>query len=53
MCRACGGVALVYPDVLAEDQPVVCASCGEFQSSYGEIKRRAEEAADTDRVSGC
>ena len=53
VCRSCGSVALVYPEVLDEDEPVVCGACGEFLSSYGEIKRRAEETSDSGRVSGC
>jgi hypothetical protein len=35
-CPACGSSTLVYPKVLEDREPVVCASCGAFVSTYGE-----------------
>jgi DNA-directed RNA polymerase subunit RPC12/RpoP len=54
-CTACGSPALVYPRVLKGDEPVACASCGEFVSTYGELKQRSERAPGPCRVpvSGC
>jgi ribosomal protein S27E len=54
-CVACGNLALVYPKRLETFEPVVCANCGKFVASYGELKRRSEQATDTNsgRVSGC
>jgi hypothetical protein len=40
-CPACRSFALVYPTVLDDDQPVACAGCGAFVSTYGELKQRA------------
>jgi hypothetical protein len=54
-CPACGSLALVYPKRLETFEPVACANCGKFVASYGELKRRSEQATDTNsgRVSGC
>jgi len=56
-CPVCLGLALVYPKVLEDDQPVVCADCGALVSTYGELKRHAERAPTPNptrvRVSGC
>jgi hypothetical protein len=54
-CPACGSPALVYPRLLEVDEPVVCASCGEFVSTYGELKRRSTQVSNPSRipVSGC
>jgi hypothetical protein len=56
-CPVCLSPALVYPKVLEDDQPVTCADCGAFVSTYGELKRRAERAPSSKRtrvrVSGC
>jgi hypothetical protein len=41
-CPVCLSPALVYPKVLEDDQPVTCADCGAFVSTYGELKGRAE-----------
>ena len=43
-CPACGGPALVYPSVLENSEPVKCGNCGEFVSTYGELKQRFERA---------
>jgi uncharacterized Zn finger protein (UPF0148 family) len=42
-CPVCGSPAFKYPNVLNDDKPVICAGCGAFVSSYGEMKRRSEE----------
>jgi ribosomal protein S27E len=42
-CPACGNLAFRYPRVLAEDKPVICAGCGAFIASYGELRRRFGE----------
>jgi len=56
-CPACGSLALAYPKALEDNEPVVCSGCAQFVSTYGEFKRRAEQALisfHTDvRVSGC
>jgi hypothetical protein len=39
-CSACGSLDFRYPKALNDDKPVICAGCGAFISSYGEIKRR-------------
>jgi hypothetical protein len=56
-CPVCDSRALVYPRVLEDDEPVECTSCGAFVSTYGDLKRRAEQALDSNipllRVSGC
>jgi hypothetical protein len=56
-CPVCLSPALAYPKVLDDDQPVSCADCGAFVSTYGELKRRAESAPSSKptgvRVSGC
>jgi hypothetical protein len=44
-CPACGSPGLSYPGVLKDDEPVRCASCREIVSTYGELKRRAEQAS--------
>jgi hypothetical protein len=51
-CPVCRTSALVYPRVLEDGEPVACAGCGTFVSTYGELKRRAE-ATPLLRVSGC
>jgi hypothetical protein len=43
-CPACGSPALLYPRLLEDVAPVLCASCGEFVSTYGELKGRSERA---------
>jgi hypothetical protein len=56
-CPVCLSPALVYPKVLEDDQPVMCAECGAFVSTYGELKRRAEHLPSSSPthvgVSGC
>ena len=56
-CPACRSSALAYPKVLDDDQPVACAGCGAFVSTYGELKRRTERAPNANPprfpVSGC
>jgi DNA-directed RNA polymerase subunit RPC12/RpoP len=56
-CPACGSSALTYPRVLENDEPVACARCGELVSTYGELKRRSEQALGSNPtrspVSGC
>jgi hypothetical protein len=56
-CPVCLSPALVYPKVLEDDQPVVCAECGSFVSTFGELKRRLEHAPSSSPtdvgVSGC
>jgi hypothetical protein len=42
-CPVCGSPAFIYPRVLNDDKPVICAGCGAFVSTYGEMKRRSEE----------
>jgi hypothetical protein len=43
-CTACDSPALVYPGRLKDDEPVACGRCGEFISTYGELKKRSESA---------
>jgi hypothetical protein len=57
-CPACGSPALVYPSALEDHEPVACASCGEFVSTYGELKQRSERGVGSSNpsrgpVSGC
>jgi hypothetical protein len=56
-CPVCLSSALAYPKVLNDDQPVTCADCGAFVSTYGELKRRAERTPSSNltgvAVSGC
>jgi ribosomal protein S27E len=55
-CPDCGSPALVYPNALQDDEPVACAGCGSFVSTFGELKQRAERVLDSDStfpVSGC
>jgi hypothetical protein len=55
-CLACGSPALVYPVVLRAGEPVACAKCGTFVSTYGELKERSERSADSTQrrmISGC
>jgi uncharacterized Zn finger protein (UPF0148 family) len=56
-CSACGSPAFVYPRELEDGNAVVCASCGEFVSTYGELKQRSERALISNPsrapVSGC
>ena len=42
-CPACGSLAFRYPSVLADDKPVLCAACGTFVSTYGELRQRFGE----------
>jgi hypothetical protein len=42
-CPACGSLAFRYPSVLKDDKPVVCAGCGAFVSTYGELRQRFGE----------
>jgi len=44
VCRLCGSPAVVYPRVLDDDEPVACAGCAAFVSSFREFKERAERA---------
>jgi hypothetical protein len=39
-CPACGSPAFFYPRVLDDDKPVMCAGCGAFISTYGEMRQR-------------
>jgi hypothetical protein len=43
--------------VLDDDEPVACASCGDFVSTYGELKQRSARALGSNPsrvlVSGC
>jgi transcription elongation factor Elf1 len=41
-CPDCGSLALVYPQVLEDDEPVTCSSCGTFVLTYSELKRRSD-----------
>ena len=41
-CPMCGSPAFMYPRVLEDDKPVICASCGAFVSTYGGMKRHSE-----------
>jgi DNA-directed RNA polymerase subunit RPC12/RpoP len=41
-CSICGSPAFMYPRVLDDDRPVICAGCGAFVLTYGEMKRRFE-----------
>jgi hypothetical protein len=56
-CPACDSPALAYPGVLEDHEHVACASCGEFVSTYGELKRRSKQALRSNpsgfAVSGC
>jgi DNA-directed RNA polymerase subunit RPC12/RpoP len=56
-CRACGSPAVLYPNLLEENAPVVCDRCGSKVCSYGELRQRAEQMIKTSRdsaeVSGC
>jgi DNA-directed RNA polymerase subunit RPC12/RpoP len=42
-CPACGSLAFIYPRILADEKPVLCAACGTFVSSYGELRQRFGE----------
>jgi hypothetical protein len=42
-CPACGSLAFRYPRVLDDDKPVLCAGCGTFVSTYGELRHRLGE----------
>jgi len=42
-CPACGSLAFRYPRVLDDDKPVLCAGCGAFVSTYGELRQRFGE----------
>jgi hypothetical protein len=42
-CPICVGPAFIYPRTLDDDKPVICAGCGAFVLTYGELKRHFEE----------
>jgi hypothetical protein len=42
-CPICGSPAFMYPMVLDDNRPVICAGCGAFVLTYGEMKRRTED----------
>jgi hypothetical protein len=56
-CPDCGSPALVYPKELEDNKPVVCAGCGTFVSTYGDLKQRSERELISNPssipVSGC
>jgi hypothetical protein len=48
-CPVCLSPALVYPKILEDDQPVACAECGAFVSTFGEIGTARRTRADPDQ----
>jgi hypothetical protein len=42
-CPACGSLAFRYPKILNDDKSVLCAGCGAFVSTYGELRQRLGE----------
>jgi hypothetical protein len=42
-CPACGSLAFRYPRVLHDEKSILCAGCGAFVSTYGELRRRFGE----------
>jgi predicted RNA-binding Zn-ribbon protein involved in translation (DUF1610 family) len=42
-CPSCGSLAFRYPRVLDDDKPALCAGCGAFVSTYGELRHRLGE----------
>jgi hypothetical protein len=42
-CPVCGSLAFAYPKTLDDNKPILCARCGAFVSTYGEMKQRDEE----------
>jgi predicted RNA-binding Zn-ribbon protein involved in translation (DUF1610 family) len=42
-CPTCGSLAFRYPRALADDKPVLCAACGTFVWTYGELRQRFGE----------
>ena len=56
-CRACGGASVTYPQMLKDDQPVMCARCGAVVSTLGELKQRVDKRSDgklrKGLISGC
>jgi hypothetical protein len=52
-CSICDSPALAYPSRLKDDEPVACGRCGEFVSTYGDLKKRFESALTSNRTSGC
>jgi DNA-directed RNA polymerase subunit RPC12/RpoP len=42
-CPICGSPAFMYPRALDDDKPVICAGCGAFVLTYGEMKRHSED----------
>jgi predicted RNA-binding Zn-ribbon protein involved in translation (DUF1610 family) len=42
-CPSCGSLAFRYPRVLDDDKPVLCAGCGAFVSTYGDLRQRFGE----------
>jgi hypothetical protein len=43
-CDSCGSPAVRYPETLDEHAVVVCARCAAGVCSYGEFRRRIEQA---------
>jgi hypothetical protein len=39
-CPACGSLAFRYPRVLDGGKPILCAGCGAFVSTYGDLRQR-------------
>jgi hypothetical protein len=56
-CPDCGSPDVVYPKVLEDDEPVACAGCAAFVSTYREFKERAERVIGAEpngaRITGC
>jgi ribosomal protein S27E len=56
-CLDCGSLALVYPSVLEDEEPVACAGCGAFVATFRELKQRAGRAQKSNPgalpLSGC
>jgi DNA-directed RNA polymerase subunit RPC12/RpoP len=42
-CPICGSPAFMYPRALDDDKAVICAGCGAFVFTYGEMKRRNDD----------
>jgi hypothetical protein len=52
-CSICDSPALAYPIRLKDDEPVACGRCGEFVSTYGDLKKQFENVLTSNRTSGC
>lgn len=52
-CSICDSPALAYPIRLKDDEPVACGRCGEFVSTYGDLKKQFESVLTSNRTSGC